>query len=232
MDSAHDRLGSPLGGRVGLGRQRVLRPVTVAGSSNGARGGQDVGGDARGRGRLRRGVDRRNRRASWQTLQVDHRTDVFLRRCAARCSAVEVSYVARPTKSQSFTWHIGQCKPSLRETLHGGARFDQYGRIGGCHFRTTGTFGGRRAGPGPGRNRRAICLAPSTLRAPLPARAGAAQSRISVCGSGPFGGPRPDRLMAEQKQFEARLPLFELGPYPGDGGDVIVVEGIDEIFLH
>jgi hypothetical protein len=29
-----------------------------------------------------------------------------------------------------------------------------------------------------------------------------------------------------------RLLLFELGPYPGDGGDVIVIEGIDEIFLH
>ncbi len=26
--------------------------------------------------------------------------------------------------------------------------------------------------------------------------------------------------------------LFELGPYPGDGGDVLVIKGIDEIFLH
>jgi hypothetical protein len=29
-----------------------------------------------------------------------------------------------------------------------------------------------------------------------------------------------------------RLLLFELGPYPGEGGDVIVIEGIDEVFLH
>ena len=36
-----------------------------------------------------------------------------------------------------------------------------------------------------------------------------------------------------KSQFlSCRLLLFELGPYPGDGGDVIVIEGIDEIFLH
>ena len=36
-----------------------------------------------------------------------------------------------------------------------------------------------------------------------------------------------------KSQFlSCRLLLFELGPYPGDCGDVIVIEGIDEIFLH
>src|SRR4029453_10547261 len=41
---------------------------------------------------------------------------------------------------------------------------------------------------------------------------------------------RGDRV--EPQFLGCRLLLFELGPYPGDGGDVSVVEGIDEIFLH
>jgi hypothetical protein len=28
------------------------------------------------------------------------------------------------------------------------------------------------------------------------------------------------------------LLLFELGPYPGYGGNVVVVKGIDEMFVH
>ena len=36
-----------------------------------------------------------------------------------------------------------------------------------------------------------------------------------------------------KSQFlSCRLLLFELGPYPGEGGDVIFIEGIDEILLH
>ena len=43
----------------------------------------------------------------------------------------------------------------------------------------------------------------------------------------------PERSSDQGKsQFLCCLLFFELGPYPGDGGDVIVVEGIDEVVLY